>query len=50
VIRECEAPGDDVISASAGEMVKQTATFKTTYEIAEEKTEWIKPQAAELRA
>ncbi len=31
-------------------MVKQTASFKTTYEIAEEQTEWMKAQVAELRA
>jgi hypothetical protein len=35
---------------SVGAMVKQSAMFKTTYEITEEKTEWIKPQVAELRA
>jgi putative redox protein len=35
---------------SVGAMVKQTAAFKTTYEIAEEKTEWMKSQVAELRA
>jgi putative redox protein len=34
---------------SVGAMVKQTASFKTTYEIAEEKTEWMNPQLAELR-
>ncbi len=34
---------------SVGAMVKQTAGFKTTYEIAEEKTEWMKSQVAELR-
>ena len=34
---------------SVGAMVKQTAQFKTTYEIAEEKTEWLKPQLMELR-
>jgi len=31
---------------SVGAMVKQTATFKTTYEILEETTEWMKPQQA----
>ena len=35
---------------SVGAMVKQSAAFKTTYEIAEEKTEWMKSQVAELRA
>jgi putative redox protein len=30
---------------SVGAMVKQTATFKTTYEIAEEKAEWMKAPA-----
>lgn len=30
---------------SVGAMVKQTAGFKTTYEIAEEKIEWMNPQA-----
>jgi putative redox protein len=29
---------------SVGAMVKQTAGFKTTYELAEEKTEWMNPQ------
>ncbi len=31
-------------------MVKQTAAFKTTYEIVEETTEWMKSQLAEHRA
>lgn len=31
---------------SVGAMVKETAEFKTTYEIAEEKVGWIAPQAA----
>jgi putative redox protein len=30
---------------SVGAMVKHTAQFKTTYEIAEEKVEWMNPQA-----
>ncbi len=30
---------------SVGAMVKRTAGFKTTYEIAEEKIEWMNPQA-----
>ena len=28
---------------SAGTMVRKTGTFHTTYEIVEEKNEWIKP-------
>ena len=31
---------------SVGAMVKQTATLHTTYEIREDKTEWIRPLAA----
>jgi putative redox protein len=31
---------------SVGAMVKKTATFHTTYEIVEEKTDWMKPAAA----
>ncbi|MGC2420265.1 MAG: OsmC family protein [Candidatus Acidiferrales bacterium] len=30
---------------SVGAMVKQTASFETTYEIVEEETEWIRPEA-----
>jgi putative redox protein len=35
---------------SVGAMVKQTATFETTYEIVEEKTEWMKPVAAQVES
>lgn len=31
---------------SVGAMVQKTATFHTTYEILEDKTEWVKPLAA----
>lgn len=31
---------------SVGAMVKKTATFHTTYEIVEEKTDWMKPVTA----
>jgi len=31
---------------SVGAMVKESAAFKTTYEIVEEKTEWLNPQPA----
>jgi putative redox protein len=34
---------------SVGAMVKQTATFKTTYEIVEEKTAWMSSQLEEAR-
>jgi len=34
---------------SVGAMVKQSASLKTTYEIAEEQTEWIKSELAEVR-
>ena len=34
---------------SVGAMVKQTATLKTTYEIAEETTQWTNSQLAEVR-
>jgi putative redox protein len=34
---------------SVGAMVKQTAAFKTTYEIVEEKTEWMQSQVGEIR-
>jgi putative redox protein len=33
---------------SVGAMVKQTASFETTYEIVEEKTDWLKPVAAQV--
>jgi putative redox protein len=33
---------------SVGAMVKQTATFKTTYEIIEEKTAWLAPAPASV--
>jgi putative redox protein len=35
---------------SVGAMVKQTATFSTTYEIVEEKTAWMKPVTAGAKA
>lgn len=34
---------------SVGAMVKQTASFKTTYEIVEEKTPWINAELEEVR-
>jgi hypothetical protein len=35
---------------SVGAMVQKTASFHTTYEILEDKTEWVKPvQAAEVQ-
>jgi putative redox protein len=34
---------------SVGAMVKQTAGFQTTYEIVEEKTEWMKPALASVK-
>ncbi|MDE3170276.1 MAG: OsmC family protein [Acidobacteriota bacterium] len=34
---------------SVGAMVKQTATFTTTYEIVEEKVRWANPEPAQIR-
>jgi len=34
---------------SVGAMVKQTASFQTTYEIVEERTEWMKPALASVK-
>ncbi len=39
------------ISMPVGAMVQKTASFHTTYEIVEDKTEWMKPaQAAGVQA
>ncbi|HUJ08588.1 MAG TPA: hypothetical protein VL171_01045, partial [Verrucomicrobiae bacterium] len=35
---------------SVGAMVKQSATLHTTYEIVEEKTEWLAPVPATVQA